>query len=453
MAELVSRELTTKIAKWLVGRERRSEAVALLCVGAISGANDEAGQALLAEAFRLEPNADIAKAAFKRMEGGGEAHPALDEAVAKYSKDEIAKLEREVSRPQFMRAQVGFNNNVKYKDKTYHVQTEDSGIKLPHVITHCFADGGRIIKTHKRSYADMVDAADVGPKVRALMKAQHMEMVMALREGRFDEVIAGRVAGGVSVLTEAPQVDMQQLAKREKGKSEEAAPAAPPKPAVAAPAKSAPVRFHLAVLRSKYGGPQRYEPPGDEVILGAKGGVPLTGEKFCHATEAVFRWKNEELWVEDLDGGNGIFLRIRRPVELELGDEFIAGLQMLRVERNPEPDSGPDPGPTYMWTSPLWQASSFRVAQVLEGGALGEVRMAGGNTLQIGREIGDMVFANDPFLEPRHCWVEEQAGVIVLADMMSKSGVFARIRGEQRLLAGDELMVGRTLLRVEIPRA
>ncbi|MBI2389908.1 MAG: FHA domain-containing protein [Deltaproteobacteria bacterium] len=50
----------------------------------------------------------------------------------------------------------------------------------------------------------------------------------------------------------------------------------------------------------------------------------------------------------------------------------------------------------------------------------------------------------------RHCLVEEQAGLVVLTDLMSRTGVFVRLRGEQRLFTGDELLVGRTVLRVDV---
>jgi pSer/pThr/pTyr-binding forkhead associated (FHA) protein len=451
----IQRDAALKIARWLISKDRSADALALLCVGAVSGPNDAAGQELLAEALRLVPNSPIAKAAFERMEGKGTAgdHAALDEAIQRFGPAEIEKLEKERSRPQFMRAQVGFNNNVKYKDRVYHVQTEDSGLKMPHIITHCFADGGRVIKSHKRSYAEHAERADAPQFVRSLMKAQHMEMVLALREGKFDEVIAGRAMGGMTVFTEPPQVDLQQLATRKaKGKdgahAESAAP--PPAPAPIQPTKSAPVRFTLRVIRSLVQGPEKYEPPGDDVVIGASGNVPLTGERFCHPSEGIFYFKHGELFLEDLEGGNGLFIRIRRPVELEPGDEFIVGDQLLRVERNPPRDDGPGPGPTYMWFSPH-PPSAFRVVQILEGGALGAVRLAGGTTLQIGRNEGDLTFPKDPFVADRHCFAEEQAGVIVLTDLGSKWGVFVRIRGEQKILHGDELLVGRTRLRVELP--
>lgn len=84
---------------------------------------------------------------------------------------------------------LGFNNNVRHKGKVFHIQTEDSGVRYPHVITHLFADGGRILKSLKTSYAEHVNSADMAEKVRTLMKEQHKAMFIALRAGEFDSVI------------------------------------------------------------------------------------------------------------------------------------------------------------------------------------------------------------------------------------------------------------------------
>ncbi|MGZ3418723.1 MAG: FHA domain-containing protein [Polyangiales bacterium] len=451
-----NREQALKISKWLLARERREEAMAVLCIAAASGPNDEEGQGVIAKAFEIVPDSPLAKAALSRMTGGADGvdQAPLEATLAKFTSEEIEKLAKEMNRPQFMRAQVGFNNNLKYNGVAFHVQTEDSGLKLPHIITHLFADGGRIIKSHKRMYTEHIDRPDVGPFVRGLMKSQHMEMVAMLRAGKFDEVIAGRARGGMDVLTHAPEVELQQMATRKKEGAAPDAPAPPPPPApsIEPPRASAPVNFMLRVMRSTYGGPELYEPQGDEVIIGNKGSVRLDGEVFCHPKEALFRWKEEELFLEDLEGGNGVFIRIRRPVEIEAGDEFVVGDQLLRIDRNPERDLKPDPGPTYLWFSPCPVQSAFRVVQILRGGITGDVRMAGGSTLQIGKSEGDLLFPKDFRLSEKHCFIEEQAGVIVLTDLMSRTGVFVRIRGEQRLFHGDELLVGRTVLRVEIPK-
>lgn len=84
---------------------------------------------------------------------------------------------------------LGFNNNVKHRGRVFHIQTEDSGIKYPHVITHLFADGGRILKSIKTSYAEYVGSEDLQETVRNLMKEQHKSMFIALRDGQFDDLI------------------------------------------------------------------------------------------------------------------------------------------------------------------------------------------------------------------------------------------------------------------------
>ena len=84
---------------------------------------------------------------------------------------------------------LGFNNNVKHRGRLFHIQTEDSGVRHPHVITHLFMDGGRILKTVKTSYAQHVGNEKLAEVVRGLMKDQHKMMFIALRDGQFDYVL------------------------------------------------------------------------------------------------------------------------------------------------------------------------------------------------------------------------------------------------------------------------
>jgi len=442
------RASAARVAKWLLDKGRGEESVAVLSAWAASGPNDPEGQQLLAEALRISPGAPLARLAFERMEGLDGLYPPLDDAIAKYGPQELERLEQEMNRPAFRRAQVGFNNNVKYKEQVFHIQTEDSGLDKPHVITHLFADGGRVIKSHKRSYADAVNSPDVVTHVRALMKGQQFEMALALREGRFDEIIAGRAVGGMEVLEQPPR-DVQKLATQQKQKVEVAAPAAPPShPSTSMRAPSTKVYFRLLVLRSLSRGPDSYEPVGDEVIIGSSGSVTLPGERFCHPREAVILARGGKLWLKDFDGGNGVFLRIRHPVSVAPGDEIIVGDQLLRVERNPERSDYPGAGPTYFYSSPQW-LSPFRVVQIFAGGGLGTCAVARGSALLIGSGPNDLVLVGDPLVSGQHCLIEEQAGDLLLTDLDSRTGVFVRIKGEQELVTGDELLVGRTRLLLE----
>ncbi|MEM7137277.1 MAG: hypothetical protein AAF500_11895 [Myxococcota bacterium] len=82
---------------------------------------------------------------------------------------------------------VGYNTNVRHKGNLYHIQTEDSGVKRPHVITQLFADGGRIIASEKTSYEEHVGAENLAALVKKLMQEQHKRVFIALRDGVYDE--------------------------------------------------------------------------------------------------------------------------------------------------------------------------------------------------------------------------------------------------------------------------
>ena len=78
---------------------------------------------------------------------------------------------------------VGYNTNISYKGTVYHVQTEDSGIKNPHIITLLY-DKGTILARKKTSYAHIALAPDYKEKVRELMKEQHKAMIKELIHGK-----------------------------------------------------------------------------------------------------------------------------------------------------------------------------------------------------------------------------------------------------------------------------
>src|SRR6266545_5051756 len=81
---------------------------------------------------------------------------------------------------------VGFNHNVMYKGEVFHIQTEDSGLANPHIITLLYR-GGTILASKKTSYADIIKIESLEQVVEELMKEQHKEMLRSLKAGLFDE--------------------------------------------------------------------------------------------------------------------------------------------------------------------------------------------------------------------------------------------------------------------------
>jgi hypothetical protein len=81
---------------------------------------------------------------------------------------------------------LGFNHNIQYKGEIFHIQTEDSGVATPHIITLLYR-GGTIIASKKTSYADIINADNLEQVVEELMKDQHKDMLRRLKSGEFDE--------------------------------------------------------------------------------------------------------------------------------------------------------------------------------------------------------------------------------------------------------------------------
>src|ERR1700736_1949309 len=140
---------------------------------------------------------------------------------------------------------VGFNHNVKYGPRVYHVQTEDSGLPHAHYITHLFV-GGNIVSSMKSSYAEKAGERDLGRVVRGLMEHQHKAMLRRLVAGEFDELAErlsaphyepGVLADGTNT---ASYVNTGAAAAPAKAKKAPAIkPVARPAPAAPAPAPKA----------------------------------------------------------------------------------------------------------------------------------------------------------------------------------------------------------------------
>ncbi|GAB4567162.1 MAG: hypothetical protein Tsb0017_27690 [Geothermobacteraceae bacterium] len=89
---------------------------------------------------------------------------------------------------------VGFNHNFRYRDRVFHIQTEDGGVRSPNITTLVYC-GGTILASKKTSYADITRVANLEQVVEDLMKEQHKEMLRRLRDGDFDAKIDAMIGG------------------------------------------------------------------------------------------------------------------------------------------------------------------------------------------------------------------------------------------------------------------
>jgi pSer/pThr/pTyr-binding forkhead associated (FHA) protein len=192
-----------------------------------------------------------------------------------------------------------------------------------------------------------------------------------------------------------------------------------------------------------------YHLKADQHVVGRGGALDFADDPFVSPKHANFFYRGGKLVVRDEGSLNGVYFRIRGSVEVAPGDTFLAGEQLFRLDPTPKASDGADQDGTFFYSSPKYP-SAFRLNQVLEGGANGMTVCARGNSLQIGREDGDLNFPGDVFMSAKHCTVEEKDGKFVLTDHDSRNGTYVKIKTEKPLAHGDYVFIGRKLLRVEL---
>ncbi len=100
--------------------------------------------------------------------------------------------------------QIGYNNDVEYRGKTFHIQTEDRGEEAAEIETQIF-HAGAILDTSIISYEKALDGeTDVDKriaKVRAMMGANHKSLYRKLTKGEYDEMV------GLTPLADGEAVD------------------------------------------------------------------------------------------------------------------------------------------------------------------------------------------------------------------------------------------------------
>jgi hypothetical protein len=186
---------------------------------------------------------------------------------------------------------------------------------------------------------------------------------------------------------------------------------------------------------------------GDVLVCGKEGDVPLPDDPFVALNQARFFFSGARLAVEDVGGGNGVFVRLRAERELTTGGELRLGRQRMVLEPIPAPGSGAN-SPT-VWGSPD-AGYRFRLIQMMEGGMRGAAYPLKDGDNQMGREQGDITFPSDGFVSGRHAMLAVRQDRLSVRDLGSSNGTFIRLGAAAFVENGDQYLIGRQLLRVEL---
>lgn len=112
---------------------------------------------------------------------------------------------------------------------------------------------------------------------------------------------------------------------------------------------------------------------------------------------------------------------------------------------------GPLPQAKTMFFGALQQQPVVPRLVVIKGeGGDGATYHLQGTTTVIGRQLGEITFAEDPFLSPEHARFTAQHGRLFVQDLGSENGVFLRIKKPTLVGDGTRMLVGEQLLRLRV---
>ncbi len=268
-------------------------------------------------------------------------------------------------------------------------------------------------------------------------------------------------------------------------------------------AKTKAPRGHLVVI-TKEGTPGPSYPIYDQVDIGrSEGDVVLAEDRYLSPRHARLVFREDRFFLRDLDSVNGLFLRVSSlrgrkvseieraalpsgapasqvanvdtniAMELQDQDLILIGQQVLRFEALRDAEAGLGPASehgTLLFgtpTSPRYARLSQRTVE----GVTRDVYYIRKVETVLGRESGDVVFTDDPFLSRRHAAFlvlpssngpaspsqkgsreaqPKKRSAIHLVDLGSSNGTFLGLRGETEVRSGDLVRMGQQLFRIDL---
>jgi pSer/pThr/pTyr-binding forkhead associated (FHA) protein len=210
--------------------------------------------------------------------------------------------------------------------------------------------------------------------------------------------------------------------------------------------------FRLIVVHRDGSDGITYNLLGDQIDVGRTEGDLLFDDPHLASRHARISASISGRVLTPLESRNGIYVRLRGPVDLQDGDHILVGKQVLRLEMIPDSERVLRPalehGMVVFGTPvrPPWG----RLRQMTPAGLTRDVFHLTRPDQILGRESGDIVFSDDEFMSRRHAQISYRNGRGRLEDLGSSNGTFLRLRGPHGLLPGDLIRLGDELLRFEI---
>ena len=172
---------------------------------------------------------------------------------------------------------------------------------------------------------------------------------------------------------------------------------------------------------------------------------PQMGDVHAH-----FSVDRGQLYVEDLSGGKGVFVRLIATYTLQNGDVVMMGRQVFQFrEKSEAVAAAAATGTAITEVASILNEPVAQFMAVTPTGVDESVRFPlHEQEITWGRNKGTYVFPDDGFMSRAHAKVYQRGDTFFLEDIGSRNGTFIKARGKAPVPVGAMVLVGGQLLRV-----
>jgi pSer/pThr/pTyr-binding forkhead associated (FHA) protein len=273
---------------------------------------------------------------------------------------------------------------------------------------------------------------------------------------------AGAAPPAASLAGPASTAPLSSTGKVFGGAAARTKPLAPAVPMPATPSASprtGPAEPRLIAIRRDGSEGQSYFVEDGADLGRTEGDITFADDHFLSPRHARISASGGELVLRDLGSVNGVFVRLRAPVELHDGDQFIIGTQLLRFEALAAAEAtlgAAFENGVAIFGTPSREAWG-RLRQMTVHGVARNIYHLLTPEVVLGRSEGEILFPEDEYLSRRHAQVSVRparpgGGIereAVLSDLGSANGILVRIRSPHPLVPGDHVRLGDQLFRFE----
>lgn len=188
---------------------------------------------------------------------------------------------------------------------------------------------------------------------------------------------------------------------------------------------------------------------GQEMVVGREVSDFMSDDYYASPRHARIVINNGEIFIEDLDSLNGVFVKISSssdPMPLEDGMRIRIGGELLKFRRYPAPKPSEDGAIPAGSPKRAWG----RLEVVTGPGKPGRAYALTKDRYIVGREEGDVIFPEDGYVSGKHMEITKMDDEVFILDLQSSNGTYLSIREKARLEPGNLFLMGWRLYTIEL---